>query len=277
VRVLVVGHVTLDRYGTELLPGGAAYYAGHTYRALGASVRVVSAAGPRLPADALAGLEATVARSPSTTEFSNAYAPDGVRAQRVHAAAPPVDPAQLPAGWAEADLLHLAPVLGEVALSAWIAAVPARFVGIGVQGWVRRVEPDGTVSAAGWAPGAPELAGVSAAAVGEDDLRGQGDLAERLRAAIPAVAFTRGREGCELAIRGHTARVGVFQTLAVDPTGAGDAFAAAFFLGLARGDDPVVAARLGAAAASVVVEGRAGATLGRVGEAVARAAAICSW
>jgi sugar/nucleoside kinase (ribokinase family) len=45
-------------------------------------------------------------------------------------------------------------------------------------------------------------------------------------------------------------------------------------LGLARGDDLVDAARLGAAAASIVVEGRGGATLGRIAEAWARRAHV---
>ena len=60
----------------------------------------------------------------------------------------------------------------------------------------------------------------------------------------------------------------------MDPTGAGDVFAAAMLLALARGDDPVSAARLGAAAASIVVEGRGGETLARVGEAWERVARV---
>ena len=38
MRTLVVGHVTLDRFGNDELPGGGAYYAGQTARALGATV-----------------------------------------------------------------------------------------------------------------------------------------------------------------------------------------------------------------------------------------------
>ena len=60
----------------------------------------------------------------------------------------------------------------------------------------------------------------------------------------------------------------------MDPTGAGDVFAAAFLLALARGDDPVDAARLGAAAASIVVEGRGGDALPRLGETWARVAGV---
>jgi sugar/nucleoside kinase (ribokinase family) len=125
-----------------------------------------------------------------------------------------------------------------------------------------------------WAVDAAALRGVGAVAVGEEDLVDQGDLLDRLVAAVPIVAFTHGKRGCEVIVRGKTSRVGVFATSEVDPTGAGDTFAAGFFFGLARGDAPVDAARLGAAAASIVVEARGGESLARVGEAHARAARI---
>ncbi len=269
-RVLVCGHVTLDRYGDVLLPGGSAYYAGRAYHALGALVRVATAAGPDLPRAALAGLEEHVAPAPRTTIFVNRYAADGRRAQSVEAVAPPLDPALLPPSWRTTDLLHLAPVAGEVDLHAWRSAVAARLVGLGVQGAVRAVLPDGKVVQPRWEPDPADLATLGAACLGEDDLVGQGDLLSRLAASVPVVAFTRGAQGCDVIVRGRTRRVGAYPTHAVDPTGAGDVFAAGFLLALARGEDPVDAARLGAAAASIVVEARAGEALARLGEAHAR-------
>jgi sugar/nucleoside kinase (ribokinase family) len=65
--------------------------------------------------------------------------------------------------------------------------------------------------------------------------------------------------------------VGIYPAREVDPTGAGDVFAAAFLTGMARGLDPVEAARLGAAAASIAVEGRATESLGRLADAPGRA------
>jgi sugar/nucleoside kinase (ribokinase family) len=215
-------------------------------------------------------LEAT----PRTTTFKNAYDADGLRSQRVLAAAAPLEAARIPSPWREADLLHLAPILGEVDLAAFRRVVRARFCGLGVQGWVRRLESDGSVSQPRWDPAPEALGGVDAAVLGEDDLAGQGDLVGRLARHIPVVAFTHGRRGCEVIVRGRTWRVGVHPAREVDPTGAGDVFSAGFFLALAGGAEPQEAARLGAAAASICIEGVGPAALDRVGEARARAAAV---
>jgi sugar/nucleoside kinase (ribokinase family) len=150
-----------------------------------------------------------------------------------------------------------------------VDAAGARFTGIGVQGWVRRAEEDGTVRAIPFPR--VELAGVDAASLGEEDAAAEPGLAARLTAAIAAVAFTHGERGSELHVGGRTLDVGVHLAAAVDPTGAGDVYAAALFLALARGDAPEDAARLAAAAASIVVEGRAGDALPRVREAPSRA------
>lgn len=293
--VLLAGHVTLDRHGAGLVPGGAVTYCALAYGGLGARPRVVSAAGPEFPAGALGSAEVAFepAKRPRgsslpaagegsgrggpaavTTTFENLYDAAGRRTQRVLAAAPPLDPAWIPPSWREADLLHLAPILAEVDLAAFRRAVRARFTGIGVQGWVRRLEPDGAVSQPRWEPGREELAGIDAAVLGEDDLEGQGDLVARLARHVPVVACTHGRRGCEVIVRGRTWKVGIHPAREVDPTGAGDVFSAGFFLALAGGAPPQEAARLGAAAASVCVEGLGPSALARVGEARARAARV---
>jgi 1D-myo-inositol 3-kinase len=273
-EVLVCGHATLDRAGCGLTPGGTVYYAGQAWRALGARVRVLTAAAPDLPPAALEGLDALIQPSPRTTTFENVYAPDGTRTQRVEVAAPRLDPARLPAAWRSPDVLHLGPLLGETPLAAFREEVSARVTGLCAQGLVRAVGPDGRVSQPRWDFDPAELAFLDAVCLGEDDVVGQGDLVGRLAAAVPIVAFTHGSRGCELIVRGRLRRVGIFPVTERDPTGAGDVFAAGLLLGLARGEDPVDAARLGAAAASIVVEARGGEALSRTGEAFARAARV---
>lgn len=274
LRVVVAGHVTHDRYGADLVPGGCAFYGARTHAGLGAEVHLATAVGVDFACgEAFAALTASVHRAGRTTLFTNTYPEGGLRVQRIEAQAPPV-PATVPAAWRECDLLHLAPVMGEIDLVAWKTATRARLVGIGVQGWIKQAGPGETVVQVPWRVTAADLDGVGAACVGEEDLRDQGDLLDRLVTAVPVVAFTHGRRGCDLIVRGRTTRVGIFETREVDPTGAGDVFAAGFLHALAAGAVPADAARLGSAAASVVVEGRGGETLGRMGEARKRAESV---
>lgn len=273
--VVVCGHVTLDVVAGARLPGGSAWYAARALAALGARPLLLTAAAADFPPDALAGIEAVVLPSPATTVFENAYGPDGARTQRAPSVAAPLDPAGLPGAWRGADALLLAPVAGELDPAALAAAAAARVVALGVQGLVRERRPDGAVTPRRWVPDPAALAGVHAAVLGDDDVRGQDGLVARLAAAVPLVAFTHGARGCELLVRGRrAARVGVHPAREVDPTGAGDVFAAGLLLALARGEDAVDAARLGAAAASIVVEGLGGAALARAGEGWARRAAV---
>jgi predicted nicotinamide N-methyase/sugar/nucleoside kinase (ribokinase family) len=297
VTALVCGHVTLDRTDRGVLPGGSAYYAAHALAALGAEVRVLTAAGPDFPREALrfparrtatstptpaapaepltpGSIEPIILPAPATTVFENAYDAAGRRSQRVLAAAPPLDPADLPSAWRGADILLLAPVLGEIDVGAFLGTVRAPAVGLTVQGLVRAVRPDRTVVPRPLAPDPAALRGVTAAFLGDDEGAGQPDLAGLLAATVPIVVFTHGVRGCEVIEGGRVRRIGVHPAREVDPTGAGDAFAAAFLLALARGEDPIGAARLGAAAGSIAVEGRGAEALSRAGEASARAARV---
>jgi sugar/nucleoside kinase (ribokinase family) len=282
---LVVGHATLDVAGGTLVPGGSAYYAAHALAALGAEVRVLTSAGTDLPRGSLAfqaplgvprpGLiDARIVPAPVTTLFENVHGPEGRRRQRVCAAAPPLSPDALPDEWRAADLLLLAPVLGELEPGAFVRMVSARTVGLCVQGLVRETRLDGEVVPRRLAPLAADLAGIDAVFLGEDEVSGQPDLPASLASLVPIVARTRGEHGSEVRTRDGTLRVGVHPAPEVDPTGAGDVYAAAFLFVLARGGAPADAARLAAAAASIVVEGLGGATLPRIGEAWARAALV---
>ena len=45
IKIVVVGHITLDEYDGKLVPGGSAYYCSRTYLALGAQVKLISTIG----------------------------------------------------------------------------------------------------------------------------------------------------------------------------------------------------------------------------------------
>lgn len=79
---------------------------------------------------------------------------------------------------------------------------------------------------------------------------------------MPFVALTRGWEGLTLFTPTSVHQVPSLPRQELDPTGAGDVFAAAFLVGYHEAHDPLEAAAFGACAASCVVEGVGASTLG---------------
>jgi sugar/nucleoside kinase (ribokinase family) len=286
ITALAVGQVTHDRYGGDIVPGGCAFYAARTFAALGARTGLATGVGEDFVCDdGLAGLEVMRAVSGKTTVFVNTYPDDGPRIQWNDASAPELAPAVLDPRWSRPDVAFLAPVFGEVDLAAWTGAIRGRVFGLGLQGFLKQagnphpeIADRRHVVARPFEIDAGLLEGVDAVFLSEEDIDvfGTETLLDDLRSAVPLVSLTRGERGSRVFLQGETIEVGVAPCEVVDPTGAGDTYAAAFLFALARGDSPTDAARLAAAAASIVVEGRGGATLHRVGEAFGRRALVPS-
>ncbi|AWV90974.1 PfkB family carbohydrate kinase [Bradymonas sediminis] len=295
MKTLVVGHITHDYYGDEVVAGGCAFYGARVHAALaeqakredGAnlSVHLVAVAGDDFGcAHEVADLDLTLHQAGETTVFANYYPTDKPRVQLLKALAGPVLPKMVPPEWMQADLIHLAPVLGEIDLETWKTAIrevnPDALIAINIQGWIKRAGPlfkgddfpgARRVVQEYWGVVAEDFRGVDIACLSEEDVIGQPGLLEKLTEAVPLVAFTRGELGSQIFVYGEPVEVGIYPTEASDPTGAGDVFAASFAHRVALGEDMIAAARFAAAAASIVVEGRGARALSRIDEAVARA------
>lgn len=278
MKTLVIGHVTHDHYQEGLVAGGCAYYGAMVHARLSGTTHLVALVGEDFICDdALKDLSATVHRSGKTTVFANYYPPDAPRIQLLEAMADNIYPHHIPAGFEDADLVHLAPVLSEIELSAWDFSAFSGLVAINVQGWIKvagdavdaedfeRFQQRGVggkhsqnaarrVVQKPWTVRGEQLAGIDIACLSEEDIIGQGDLLERLIAAIPVVALTLGEHGSRIYVDGQPTEVGIYPTEIVDPTGAGDVFAAMFTHKIAEGLLPSEAARFGAAASSIVIE-----------------------
>ncbi|MFH1085513.1 MAG: PfkB family carbohydrate kinase [Chloroflexota bacterium] len=252
---LVIGHVTQDvAPGRTLIPGGTATYAALTAQRLGYAVGVLTSAHPEAPLpEAERGIEVRRIASPHTTRFENRYEGDQ-RHQFLRAAASPIARAHLPAAWQSAPIVHLGPVAQEVDPDL-LDAFPGAVLGLTPQGWLRRWGADGRVEPCPWAKAERALAAATAVVLSPEDVGGDWALLERYAALARTLAVTLGERGAIIYHDGRSERLPAFAVDVVDPTGAGDVFAAALFIGLRELGDPFAAGRLANCVASFVVEG----------------------
>ena len=256
-RLLAIGHVTWDLVGGREVLGGSVSYAALTAQKLGWEVGVLTSAGPEFNAEReLPGVQVFAHGGRFTTRFMNLYDGDGRRRQVLSSRADDIELDPLPDAWRNPDVLLLSPVAGEIHGSL-AQAFEAEVVGAIAQGWLREFDPLGNVSQRPFDL-ASVLAGVHALFFSRHDLPDADAQARRLLAQVPIVALTRGWEGLSLFTREAVRDVPSLPRPEIDPTGAGDVFAASFLVRYHETGELVESAAFGACAASCVVEGVGG-------------------
>ena len=128
-------------------------------------------------------------------------------------------------------------------------------VGVTPQGWLRRWGADGYVRRAEWPQAHDVLSRVGAVILSMDDLGGDRALLQDWVRWAPLLVLTVGKEGAIVYHGGRQRRFPAFAVAEVDPTGAGDVFAAAYLTRLSETGNAYEAAQYANCAASFVVEG----------------------
>jgi sugar/nucleoside kinase (ribokinase family) len=254
---MIIGNITQDlQPDGGYTIGGTVTYSSRTALAMDCRVSVVTSAAPSLDLDeVLSGIDVERIPSEQTMTFENVYTPAG-REQFLHALASPLDLDAVPQRWREPDIVHLAPLAGECD-PALADAFPDALVGVTPQGWMRAWDDDGRVHYSAWHGAAELLPRADAAVLSIKDVANDEAMIEHFARLVPVLVVTLGPEGCRVYAEGDVRRVPVTPVLESDPTGAGDIFAAAYFVRLHQGDDPWLAAHLANCVASVSVK-RAG-------------------
>jgi hypothetical protein len=252
---VAIGHICADLQpdGTTRL-GGTALFAGLTAHQLGVRAAILTACAPDLNLSELPP-ELTVIREPSatTTRFENLYHATG-RTQLLHARAKTIDLKYLPPSWRTAPIIHFAPVIQEVPIDDAMLFSQS-LLGLTPQGWLRAVLPNKQVVTDPATLLRLPLTQSYIIVLSEEDIQGDEALVRRLAERVPLVVLTRAERGATVFMHGRASDVPAFQADIVDPTGAGDVFAAAFFIGLYQGREPLAAARWACAAAACSIEG----------------------
>jgi sugar/nucleoside kinase (ribokinase family) len=256
IDYLTVGHICYDLTPDGPVIGGSVAYAGGTAQVLGCRTAVVTSSKIEETWEAaLPGVSIHRIPSGQTTLFENVYSSEG-RTQTVHAVADNIARNDIPAIWQRASIVHLAPIANEVDPSI-LRLFSNSLVGLTPQGWMRRWDEKGKVSARAWTGAETYLRLAAAVIIGEEDLLDH-DMLDYYRKWSRLLVMTQGENGCTLFLGEESHHFPTLAGSAIDTTGAGDIFAAAFLIRLFQTNgNPFEAARFAneAATMSIAVEG----------------------
>lgn len=249
---LTIGHVTKDLADDGCTLGGTASYSPLTARAFGLRAGVLTAIGKDITVSTLEE-KIEVIRKPSayTTTFENIETESG-RKQYLHQIAEPLRAADVPQSLKSARILHLGPVADEVDTDI-TSLFPEAFIGLTPQGWMRKRDKDDLVDYQEWKPPLFLNERADAVVISVEDVRGNEDLIAEYAHQFKVLAVTEGYNGARVYWHGDVRRFRAPKVGVVDSTGAGDIFAAAFFIQLEATRDPWHAAAFAVNLASLSV------------------------
>ena len=262
VDYLMLGHFTRDLLPDgSITPGGTALYAALAAERLGQAVGVVSAPAD-LPEDWPNDIQISFRPELSPPTFENRYTPQG-RLQILHTDSGQISLDDIPQSWRNASIVHLGPVAAETP-EALVKAFPNALLGLTPQGWMR-VWGDlpGPISYRVWQPSAELLGRIDALVLSIEDVHGDEELVRGYAQACSLVVLTRGAQGATLFVKGVAHPIAAFPVNEIDPTGAGDVFAAALLVRLNETRDAFAAAQFAACVAAASVEGRGASAIPR--------------
>lgn len=265
---LTIGHVTRDLLpGDAFALGGTVTFAALTAYHLGLDVALVTCADELLLAQLttrLPGIALAARSSPVTTAFENSYDASGFRTQYLRERASLLALTDIPLDWRAAPILLLGPLAQEIPLPLvqGLPRPPGSLLAATPQGWLRRWDAEGRVWPTPWEQVEMFLPLLDVLILSHDDLlpfaENRRDMADAMLAAwsmrVPLLIATDGRAGATLFERGKTTRFPAYPALEVDPTGAGDVFAAAFLTHLYQHSDPYAAIHFANCVASLSIE-----------------------
>lgn len=242
VSYLAIGHIAKDLTPAGPRLGGTAAYAALTAQALGYAPALITTHANDFDLGPLTDVDMSGPASAASTTFENLYGPDG-RTQFLRERATPLTLADLPTEWRNPLIAHIAPLAGELRPEI-IMAFPDSFVGLTPQGWLRTWDSQGRVRKSDWPEAPSALPHASAVVLSLEDLGGNWERVECWAAAARLLVVTLGAEGCKVFLQGEAARhFPAPPETEIDPTGAGDIFAAVFFINLYETGDPWASAQ----------------------------------
>ncbi len=254
---LAIGHVGYDVSKNGYAIGGSAAYSAITARNLRCRAGAVTSVGADFDRNTpiLSGIEVAYQESSDTTIFDNFYAEDGKRQQSILALAGKLRPGHVTEDWKEVEIVFLCPIANEVDPDC-IHSFPRALVGVTPQGWMRQWGNDRRIHPRRWDSAAAILPHADVLVLSHEDLSFYPDELEKYVGLTPIVVLTKGKYGATLYQNGRTLASDAYPANEVDPTGAGDVFAAAFLIEYYKTQLAHKALNFAQCVASFTVEGK---------------------
>ena len=241
VDYLMIGHVAHDLAPNGYRLGGTAAYSALTARALGLRVGMVTASGPETSLAPLDGIQMVSIDSPHSTTYENIYT-DHHRIQYLRSQATRIDFEAVPDAWRSSPIIHLGPIANEMD-SVLPPAFSPSLLGFTPQGWMRQWDEDQRVFLREWKGSGLALPRAGAVIISYEDVHHNHELIEQMAHQTRILVVTEGPAGCVVYWNGDRRRFRPPAVQEVDATGAGDVFAASFFVRLFQTRDPWEAGR----------------------------------
>jgi sugar/nucleoside kinase (ribokinase family) len=160
----------------------------------------------------------------------------------MHQRASALSISSIPDAWLNTPIVHLGPVAQEI--DPKLSRIfPKSLVGLTPQGWFRKTDNKRKVNFTEWPESNYVLGNATCAVISIDDVGGDESRIEDLISSIRILVVTEGAAGARLYWNGDLRRFLPPKMVETDPTGAGDIFAAAFFIRLYQTHNPWEAAR----------------------------------
>jgi sugar/nucleoside kinase (ribokinase family) len=249
---ICIGHLTKDMGENGAEAGGTAAFSALTAKEFGFWTAILTAGSPPDIKHIFEGIEIHCKSSNPTTTFMNIETGSG-RKQHISEVADYLQSTDIPASFSGfSGILHLGPVANEVDPEI-IKRFPNAFIGVTPQGWMRQWDNKGLVSYKLWKPDSCFLENVDAAVFSIEDVAADEEIVSDFSQKLKIMAVTEGIDGARIYWRGDVRRIQAPAVSIIDPTGAGDIFAAVFFIRLHQGCDPWEAGRQAVQLASLSV------------------------
>jgi len=252
---VVVGHVCQD-----LLPdgrfaiGGSVSYAATTALRMGCRVGVITSTGPDLDlAHTLPGVQIVNHAAAATTVFENIYE-NGSRKQILHRRAEVIHAHHVPSLWRQARMVYLGSIDREIDGSVFQCFSDRSILCVMPQGFFRTWNGAGRISFVEWDPPADILRRINVLVFSELDVPAPIDWVRRWESHVETIVVTRAERGATVYRAGTSCHYPARPARQVDPTGAGDVFAAAYLICLAETGEHSESARFANATASFSIE-----------------------